>query len=85
MITAKNEAILHLLSEFFLIFGGLVWGVLGMTGYNLISRSARMIGVPTLTRVIYLMIGLAAGLMLMRFIYRTRSCLVGETNVSTYI
>jgi uncharacterized membrane protein YuzA (DUF378 family) len=50
---------LRFISIKLLLLGGLIWGLLGITGYNVLSRLLRIIGIPQLSRVIYIMIGIA--------------------------
>tara|TARA_R100001163_G_C5068494_1_gene208944 strand:+ start:14098 stop:14667 length:570 start_codon:yes stop_codon:yes gene_type:complete len=50
---------LRLIFTSILLFGGLAWGILGLTGYNIISRIATTLGLPIVTRIIYSIIGLA--------------------------
>jgi uncharacterized membrane protein YuzA (DUF378 family) len=51
---------LHFISINLLLLAGIVLGILGLTGYNLLSRSAKAVGTPDLSRIIYIMMGIAA-------------------------
>jgi len=66
-MAVKNEAFLHFVALNFLILGGLIWGVLGLTGYNFLSRGTRMIGIPEMSRIIYQAIGIATLLVIFRY------------------
>jgi len=61
----------HLMFKFILttilVIGGLAWGILGMSGFNPISRFSNLLGLPILTRIIYTIVGLAAILYLLKF------------------
>lgn len=61
----------HMMLKFFLttilVIGGLAWGILGMTGWNPISRFANLLGLPILTRTIYTLVGLSAIMYLLKF------------------
>lgn len=50
-----------------LVISGLAWGVLGATGYNLISRFSRTMNVPWLSRIIYVTFGIASLVYLAHF------------------
>lgn len=43
-----------------MVFGSLAWGILGLTNFNLVSRLARSLNIPILSRLIYVTIGLSA-------------------------
>jgi len=64
----SNMNFIDLISGWLLIIGGLVWGILGITGFfdkpfNLVSFIFR---IPILENIIYLLVGLSA----IYFIYR---------------
>jgi len=54
-----------------LILSGISWGILGASGYNVISRASRLTGIPYLSRIIYLLFGIAALLYLKEYFNRT--------------
>jgi uncharacterized membrane protein YuzA (DUF378 family) len=62
-----DDKILHFITISLLIFSALVWGILGLTEYNIISRFARYINIPQLSRIIYLVLGIAAIIYLINY------------------
>ena len=53
-----QDIILKFILTTLLVIGGLAWGILGMTGFNPVSRFSSLLGLPILTRIIYTIIGL---------------------------
>ena len=64
---SKHHLMLKFILTTLLVIGGLAWGILGMTGFNPISRFANLLRFPILTRIIYTMIGLASILYILKF------------------
>jgi len=64
----KNSPILlKFLLTSILVLGCLIWGIIGVSGFNIVSRGARAINLPILSRIIYTVFGLAAILFLLEF------------------
>ncbi len=63
----KLNIYLRFITMSFLLFAGLVWGIFGITEYNIVSRFSRSIGFPKLSRVIYVMMGLSAVIFFFNF------------------
>jgi len=63
----QQKVLLQFLLTSILIFGGLSWGILGMSGYNPISQIANALELPILTRITYTLIGLATILYIYKY------------------
>ena len=63
----NQKVVLQFLLTSILLFGGLSWGILGMSGYNPISQIANALELPILTRIIYTLIGLATILYIYKY------------------
>lgn len=54
-----NEA-LHKTIFWVLIIGALNWGIIGLSGFNVVGWIAASINLPILANIIYLLVGIAA-------------------------
>lgn len=66
-----TDEFLNFISINLLVLGGTIWGLLGLTEYNWLSRTARYLNIPQASRIIYLMIGIATLIFLLKFYTRT--------------
>lgn len=71
-IKDKNgyDIIMKFLLITIMLIGSLIWGVIGVTGYNVVSRTARYLETPILSRIIYTTVGLAAVLFMIQYYNR---------------
>lgn len=70
MWNKESHILIRFLLTTFLLIGGLAWGILGLTGLNVISRLAREVNLPILSRIIYTMFGLSALFYLLKYYNR---------------
>ena len=66
----RFEIYLKFMSATLLMISGLVWGIFGIFEYNIVSRFARFVNIPGLSRLLYVMFGLAALVFAYRFYRR---------------
>lgn len=67
IMNSKTDVYLRFITLSWMIFGSLIWGIFAATDYNIVSRIARNIGIPKISRVIYGTIGVAAIIFYFRY------------------
>ena len=60
MNATKIDVYLRFVTLSWIIFGAVIWGIFAATDYNIVSRIARGVGIPKISRIIYGAIGVAA-------------------------